>query len=238
MHGGTVTTAHRATKRRKELPPPATGGWILLVKLNERNRPQKTTCCMIPFIESSKSRQNYSLLLKVIMAVTMGVVTARGLRGILGCCSWSGFDPSAGSPPPLPPALFCVCVCMKICNSAHLWFVYFSTCAIHFNTTYRNTQKPCVATHCTGKTPNSFLWFTRACWPLWHAMPSSPTSLLPVSLLVFPTPAKLVSSSGILTCWSLPGRCFPCSCRDCFLHPLHITLKKSPLQRDPPDDPT
>lgn len=49
-----------------------------------------------------------------------GVVTVRGLRGILGCCPCSGFDPSAGSPAPLPPALFCVCVCLKICSTAHL----------------------------------------------------------------------------------------------------------------------
>ena len=90
---------------------------MLLAMLSERNQSQ-ITWCMVPLTESSKSGENYPLLLKVSMEVTPGVVVHG--RGIPGCCSCSAFDLRSGFTPPSPTsALSCVCVCVCVCEN--LW---------------------------------------------------------------------------------------------------------------------
>lgn len=74
-----------------------------------------------------------------------------------------------------------------------------------FDTLQHNLQKQKHVPSALEEKPNSVLWCTRPCWPRWPGLPSSSslTDLPPPGLLVFLTPAKPFSASGILTCWFL-----------------------------------
>lgn len=76
--------SYRAAERKQNFQHLQQDAWILLIMLRESSQTEKSAGCVIPFIESSKNRRNYSLPLAVGMVVPVGVVTGRGLWGLRG----------------------------------------------------------------------------------------------------------------------------------------------------------